>query len=167
MQNSKYYSDTDIVSSKRKEKKKIKDALTLASKFFDPRENPFVAIICLDRKGYDNLYFPEKKIYILQKPTVIESSVEYLASLLVHEYAHFLQYSKKKKFTGDRAEKEAYERQKKFLKKFGSKDEVAWLDHLFKNEPWWKFKSRNGKTFVSPKEKLFRKILRKYESEKK
>ena len=124
------------------------------------------AILVLPEKDYDNQLFLEEKVYVCQTGAILESSISYLASLFIHETRHLWQYNKGKHYYGNEAEKDAYSVQRKFLLKFRKKEEVEWLDKLFK-EKWWVYKDKKGKkTLISPKTSLFVKFVSQYLSGK-
>lgn len=83
----------EIVASTKKEINKLKRAL----EFIKLKETKILktlqwlkAILVFPGKTYNNLLVLEKKIYICQPKTILESSKQYLASLLVHEAKHIL-----------------------------------------------------------------------------
>lgn len=166
----KYFSNDvygiEVIAITKKEIEKIRKAIHFI-KTRDPKSfNLFrrlKAILVLPEKGYDNQLFLKEKVYICQTGTILESSISYLASLFIHEARHMWQYYKKwKKIYGNKAEKDAYDFQRKFLLKFGEKEEVEWLDKLFK-EKWWVYKDKKGKkTLISPKSDLFAKFVSQY-----
>lgn len=136
------FSGIEVVAKTKKEIEKV----ILALKFLKSKEKKYFkllkdlkAILVLFKKDYDNLLWIREKIYICETLTILESSKEYLTSLLLHEAIHIWQYNKGKKYYGDKAEKDAYLKQRKFLVKYGKKDEVLWLDKCFK-EKWWVYK---------------------------
>lgn len=88
------------------------------------------------KKSYANdLFFPER-IWICQLGTVRESSVAYLASLLVHEIFHILQMKRGLKNDNFKLEPAAYKAQIKFLEKYGTKTEVQHVKKLLKQGHW-------------------------------
>lgn len=89
---------------------------------------------------YLSFYFPKENVYVCDSRLITESSLPYLASLFLHEARHVWQHrtNKKKIYKNlDLCETDAYKFQRKFLKKFGSKNELDWLDEQYKNK-WWK-----------------------------
>jgi hypothetical protein len=94
--------------------------------------------ICVHRtKGYVNELFLKPSIWIVQRSTVEESNVPYLASLLVHEYHHLRQREVGQRPTGPRAERRAYLRQRLFLARRERRSDVRWLDQQYKVK-WWR-----------------------------
>ncbi|MEW6616882.1 MAG: hypothetical protein AB1333_00440 [Patescibacteria group bacterium] len=142
------YSGIEIGAKNEEEIARIKKALqfvrTRGKKFFIPIQ--FLKSILVRPKGkYNNLLFPREGVYVCEPGTINESSKSYLGSLFVHEGTHMKQYIWKRKYKGNGAEQEAYMTQRKFLKIHGSKDEVEWLDSMFKDKWWVKKKMEKGK----------------------
>jgi len=102
------------------------------------------AVLVRPKGKYNNLLFPKERVYTCEPGTVNESSRSYLGSLFVHEGVHIKQYIQKRKYKGNDAEQEAYVIQRKFLKMYGTKDEVEWLDLMF-TDRWW-VKKKTGKS---------------------
>lgn len=156
----------EVMVATDKEIKKIRKAINFIknedSKSFNLLKR-LRAILVISTKGYDNQLFMREKVYVCQTDTILESSMSYLASLFIHEARHIWQYYKNwKKNYGNKAEKDAYDFQRKFLLKFGGEGEVEWLDKLFK-EKWWVYRGKNGKkTLISPKTGLFTKFISQY-----
>lgn len=102
------------------------------------------AILIYQKRGYENQLFYKERIWVCKTQTVLESSLAYLASLLVHEAEHLRQHDGGKRAFGSRAEGEAYRAQRRFLKSTGTKEEVMWLDSLYKKK-WWVRRTSDGK----------------------
>jgi len=115
------------------------------------------SIIVRPTGSYDNMLFPEEGVYVCEPKTILESSSVYLASLFIHEGVHMLQWKQGRKYIGDSAERDAYKVQRNFLKKFGDKSEVAWLDKCLEEQWWKKNKGIKKETnFVQSDQKLIR-----------
>lgn len=69
----------------------------------------------------------------------------YMASLLIHEVYHIVQYLSGHKNYGEKAERAVYLQQKKFLKKIKYDYAVDWLDNQYKNK-WWKSMDKDKKS---------------------
>lgn len=159
----------NVISKTKKEASKIRGAI-----FFLKRRRPQVfklvktlnAILVYSKRGYENQLFYKERIWICKTQTVLESSIAYLTSLLVHEAEHLRQYDKGEKPFGSKAEEGAYRRQRKFLKSTGTEEEVSWLDSLYK-EKWWIRKKNNGKTeLFNRSNRVFGKFIELYLSKK-
>src|SRR3989344_7613114 len=120
----------DIVSPSKREISKIREALEFIEKNQPPafrKTRKFKAILVYPKRGYENNIFSEERIWICKPQTVRESSVPYLASLLIHEAQHLLQHDRGMRDSGARAEGEAYKVQRDFLLSFGNEREISWL----------------------------------------
>lgn len=107
-------------------------------------------ILVLQNNGdYENELLAEYSIWICNSKTILECSATYLASLLVHEARHLIQYdknmfpgygkksqTKRSKNLEQKLEMDAYTAQRNFLKKLKLNREIEWLDKQFK-EKWW------------------------------
>lgn len=156
----------EVVAATDKEIEKIRKAIGFIKIKDSKSFNLFrrlKAILVFPNKDSDNQLFLKEKVYVCQTGTILESSVSYLASLFVHEARHIWQYNKKwRRHYGNKAEKDAYGSQRKFLLKFGEKEGVEWLDKRFK-EKWWIFRDKKGKkTLISPITGLFVKFVSQY-----
>jgi len=168
-----YYSkkiyNIEILASTKIEIDIIKKALlfikTHAPQSFS-RLKKLQAIIIYPNKDYNNILFPKENIYICQQGTIIESSMPYLASLLIHEAHHLLQYKKDQKHHGQKTEEEAYKAQRRFLKKYGTKAEVDWLDNLFKDEWWIKRDKKTKKIIYDKNDDILKNLLINYQKNK-
>jgi len=136
-----------------------------------------IILVLQNNKDYDNELLAEYSIWICNKKTILESSTKYLASLLVHEARHLMQYDTKK-FAGygkkpdkrskeldEQIETDAYKTQRNFLKKLKAEREVEWLDKQF-NEKWWVNKTKKGITYSFPLDKTFYNFLNDYKNSK-
>lgn len=104
-------------------------------------------LVLQNNKDYENGLLVEYNIWICNNKTILECSTLYLASLLVHEARHLMQYDRKtfpgygkkpgmkrSKKLEQRLETDAYVVQRNFLKKLNYDTEG--LDKQFK-EKWW------------------------------
>lgn len=103
--------------------------------------------------GYDNEFFPDKKKWVCELKTVRESSIIYLASLLVHEAIHLRQYKHGLIKNTKKTELEAYETQRKFLNKAGDKKSAQWIMKQYR-ENWTKYRYKDTKQFLKPSKKF-------------
>src|SRR5574338_553793 len=97
----KKFKTIDILGPTIKDTEKIIDALKKLrglAMTAHTRLSHLAAIIILPEKGYENLLFPSESIYVCKYQTVRESSVPYLASLLIPESVHLQQFTSRKKF---------------------------------------------------------------------
>ncbi len=94
------------------------------------------AVIVHPNKGYDTEFFPKQKVWICQSGTILESSVEYMAGLFVHESHHIKQYESGNTEASPKLEKEAYLIQRKFLMDIGDEYSAKWLDEQHEKK-WW------------------------------
>jgi hypothetical protein len=155
----------EIVAPTKKEINKLKKAL----EFIKIKEEKVLkilqwlrAILVFPGKTYNNWLVLDKKIYICQPKTILESTKQYLASLLVHEAKHIFQYKNKQKTVGRKAEFSAYKFQRKFLVKYGKPSEVEWLDQQFQEKWWLKFEKESKGTTSSSNYKTFLKFIDLY-----
>ncbi|KKU17158.1 MAG: hypothetical protein UX26_C0006G0007 [Parcubacteria group bacterium GW2011_GWC1_45_9] len=130
----------EAVSINKSHLKKIKRSLELiknTDNFLFRRVLRLKAILIFPGKSYYGAVYERKRIFIDQPKSIVESSVQFLASSIIHEAWHVYQYAHgTRKFDG-RAERGAYIAQRKFLKKTGKKSELKWLDREYKTE-WWR-----------------------------
>jgi hypothetical protein len=131
--------DINIVSQNKSHLKKIKKALELIRDTDDSLFKKVLrlkAILVFHGKDYYGVVFEKQRVYIDQPKAIKDSSVEFLASSIIHEAWHIDQYTRgTRKFDG-RAERGAYLIQKKFLMKVRRKFEIKWLDREYKLK-WW------------------------------
>jgi len=88
--------------------------------------------------SYDNELILPEKIWVCGTGTVRESSVSYLASLLIHESVHCIKYEQGSLNKNFRDEPVAYRAQIMFLKKYGEKREYLYVTKLLKEKYWKK-----------------------------
>lgn len=93
-------------------------------------------ILVHPKYAYDNEFFYSKKAWVCQAGTVQESSVSYLASLIVHEVHHLSQFTKGVRNISYRAEPGAYCAQIAFLRKTKQKKEADYVYKLFRKKFW-------------------------------
>lgn len=151
--------------------KKLTDALYFFS-YHDPKMfrkfRSMKAILVYPGKGSEREYgfHGDDKIWVCHSRLVRKSSVSYLASTLVHETWHLIQYDRGSKNYGDRAEKGAYKKQREFLVKVGNKEAAKWLDSEFK-EKWWLYKMEDDKeTLYFPSLEPLKKFIEDYKKGK-
>lgn len=77
-----------------------------------------------------------EKVWVCGIPTVRESSVSYLASLLVHESVHCAKLEQGSWNEKLKDEPEAYHTQMSFLKKYGEKNEYEYVKRLIREKHW-------------------------------
>ncbi len=114
------------------------DNIVLALKFIKKQNTDLFngvkkikAVIVHSNRGYDTELFPKEKVWLCQSGTILESSVEYMAGLFVHESQHVKQYENGNLKASPELEKEAYLLQRKFLLDVGDKHSVKWLDEQY------------------------------------
>jgi len=109
------------------------------------------AIIVNSKRGYNNELFRPECVWVCEIKTVRESTVAYLASLVVHEARHVKQYLRGVKNVDFRAEPAAYKDQIKFLEKYGEKYNANYVKKLYAEKYWQdnEFLTKNGKKIVS------------------
>ncbi|MEX0877797.1 MAG: hypothetical protein WDZ40_02980 [Candidatus Spechtbacterales bacterium] len=92
--------------------------------------------------------------WLVEGSAIIDESYPYqfIASELIHEAQHVIQYKSARKYTDAQAEKGAYLVQLKFLKKIGYDNAAQWLYEFFK-EKWWTEKHRGSKEVQAKKSK--------------
>lgn len=126
-------------------------------------------ILVFPGKDYYTEVFPQKKIWMCQPKTVRESSLEYLASLVIHEAWHIVQHKRGVKNIGSRGERGAYLVQRRFLALAKDRQSLRWLDKAYK-EKWWLDADDNSETRPSDNQGDTRssmlKFLKQYESGK-
>lgn len=94
------------------------------------------AIFIVPHQGYQNeLIFPDR-IWFCERSTIAESSLVYLAGLLVHEAHHVDQYKGGRRRWGVKSEQEALTVQVQFLQKLGGTKIIEWLYRQFRGK-WW------------------------------
>ena len=86
--------------------------------------------------GYNNELFPTTGVWICQRGTISESSIVYLASLLVHEGYHAEKGKKGDINFNSSQEPAAYALQIKFLRKYGTSNDVKYVTGLRKGKHW-------------------------------
>jgi hypothetical protein len=86
-----------------------------------------------------------------------DPDIPYLASLFLHEAHHIAQYRAGKRYYGKRAEHNATNVQKKFLRKIGYMYAITWLDDQLKSEWWVHMDSETKKDDKIKKE--FRRVM--------
>lgn len=101
------------------------------------------SIVVLSISKQFNEAILEKKTWLVSSSVISDKSYpyQYLASVFIHESCHIQQFLEKRFFVGRASEAEAYNLQKKFLKKVGYMNAVNWLEEQFKNK-WWNDKKR-------------------------
>ena len=139
--------------------KKIKDALNLIKKVdLEEYKNSFSGINVIfvtNMNGQGGCIFPREKSLLTTKSSMIRFSLNWLASLIVHEASHATQHRDGRSILLSQKEEEgvAVESQIKFLKKLGDNWKANILQQYFKKEckrkdPWWirsnKCKVRNA-----------------------
>lgn len=139
--------DIDVVSKNKEDIEKIRQAIHLIKKI-DPRLFSKVlrlkAILIYPGKNEYGAVYEKERIFIDQPKSINISSIQFLASSIIHEAWHIDQYFHgTRKFDG-RAERGAYIAQRKFLKKTGTRFELNWLDRQYKSQ-WWKPESTEEK----------------------
>lgn len=102
-------------------------------------------ILIFPGKDYYTEVFTSKKIWMCQPKTVRESSLEYLASLVIHEAWHIVQHARGVKNISSRGERGAYLVQRRFLELAKDKQSLRWLDKAYK-EKWWIDADENSET---------------------
>jgi hypothetical protein len=135
--------DIKIISFSKEIIKNIKRALE-ALKYWDKIEFKRVnknlkKIIVLPDVAVYNYLDIEKRAWVSGYELFEDKDcdVPYIASLLIHEAHHIAQSFSGNEYFGERAEKNAYLRQRSFLKKINYDYAVEWLDEQYKKE-WWK-----------------------------
>src|SRR5437660_1132376 len=76
------------------------------------------AIVVIPRRGYYNETFVREKLWATES-SLLTGKFQYLASLLIHEAHHIAQFEAGKPYRGNAAEKEAYHKQRAFLRRIG------------------------------------------------
>ena len=154
-----------ICASQIKDINKIFDSLNFISqkdKKIWNRVKKIKAIIVHPKIGYDNELFRPDYIWVCEQGTVRESTMAYLASLIVHESRHVEQYIKGVRNVDFRAEPSAYQDQIEFLEKYGEKYNADYVKKLY-SEKFWKnneFLTKKGGKYTSSQPLL--KFLNKY-----
>jgi len=133
----------NIVSQNRKHINRIREALLLLK---NTDRRLFSKVLCLKAiliypgKDEYGAVFEKERIYVDQPETVEKASLVWLASSLVHEAWHIDQYKRGIRKYGIKTEKGAYLVQRRFLSKVGSKEDIKWLDKMYKLQ-WWESES--------------------------
>lgn len=160
-----------IVAPAKVHIKKLTEALRFFS-YYDPETfrkfRSMKAILVYPGGGYESDFglHGKERIWVCGTKSVTGSPVGYLASVLVHETWHLVQYNRGTKNYGARAERGAYLKQRRFLLKVGDKESVRWLDTVFKKK-WWVHKTPDGKkTLHFPVSKPLRKFVDDYKTGK-
>jgi hypothetical protein len=83
--------------------------------------------------GYDNELFPQKRLWLVDRLVIDKNTIDYIASLIVHETIHLLQYDRGVRNIDGRAERLAYTTQAKFLKKIGRPEYAKGVMEQFHN----------------------------------
>lgn len=83
--------------------------------------------------GYDNELFPQKRLWLVDKLVIEKNTIDYIASLIVHETVHLLQYDRGVRNIDGRAERLAYTTQAKFLEKIGRPEYAKGVMEQFHN----------------------------------
>jgi hypothetical protein len=107
-----------IESPSRAYVRKLDEALLYLSgqAFLARSKLPTLKKIIIQKKpGYRNQLFPYKRIWVSESSVINKNSVVYLASLLLHEIHHLMQYDRGVRNIQGRAERGAYHAQYKFL----------------------------------------------------
>ncbi len=135
----KTYRATDIISQNRNLLAKLRRAFMHIEKLNAQRFEFVHDIRCvLVYPGND--YYTEMVasdgIWVVQPRTIRESSLNYLASLIVHEAWHSVQWSRGTRNVSSRAERGAYLKQREFLAAMRDAFSIRWLDKAYK-EKWW------------------------------
>ena len=55
--------------------------------------------------GYDNELFPQKRLWLVDRLVIDKNTIDYIASLIVHETIHLLQYDRGVRNIDGRAER--------------------------------------------------------------
>jgi hypothetical protein len=144
----KKYSNIQIVSNKSSYIQKIIKALKFIKKI-DPKNFKKVndnlqKIIITNISGTFGAVYPKEQTFIITQDYVDKSHYKWLASCLIHEAHHIVQYKKGKRGYGYHFERGAYIVQKKFLKKANYELGIQWLEKEFKNKWWEDFKKQKA-----------------------
>lgn len=140
-----------IIAPEKSLIKKVVDALNLIKKVdLEEYKNSFsrINVIFVTRvNSFSGPIFLEEKCWFDTKSAMSKQSLNWLASIIIHEGCHVNQYNQYKDgkcmlLSTKVKEGAAIESQAKFLRKLGDDWEANWLQQYFKKEckrkdPWW------------------------------
>lgn len=109
------------------------DLLIKTDAFFAKKALTFKEIKIRNIEGYDNELFPQKRLWLVDRFVIEKNTIDYIASLILHEVVHLLQYDRGVRNIDGRAERLAYTTQAKFLKKIGRPEYAKGVMEQFHN----------------------------------
>jgi len=140
-----------IIAPEKSLIKKVEDALNLIKKVdLEEYKNSFSrinAIFVTRANSHPGPIFVKERCWFDTKSAMSKHSLNWLASVIIHEGCHVNQYNQYKDgkcmlLSTKAREGEAVESQIKFLRKLGDNWKANWLQQYFKKEckrkdPWW------------------------------